>query len=246
MPIRHKDQVNGSINRLGKILATIKVYVRLAIANRHMETNPFDFGRVKISQVDGIRESIKMWELLKLVDLWDSEDLGFREKETLRIFLFSCFSSLRFSDIMAYNRRDFIKDGKLVFIPRKNKRFGKLVSIPVSNEMEKFLPEEKFISILNKDGNDLLKIIQAKAGVNTKLTFHVGRHTFATMFLASGGQLQVLQQIMGHAKVTETMKYISVAEDWKIEQLKAMGNFIKDAEKKNRMMRIAFSKSTSG
>ncbi|WP_232772588.1 tyrosine-type recombinase/integrase [Psychromonas sp. Urea-02u-13] len=36
---------------------------------------------------------------------------------------------------------------------------------------------------------------------------HVLRHTFASHFMMNGGNILVLQQILGHASITDTMKY---------------------------------------
>jgi len=36
---------------------------------------------------------------------------------------------------------------------------------------------------------------------------HVLRHTFASHFMMNGGKILVLQQILGHASITDTMKY---------------------------------------
>ena len=36
---------------------------------------------------------------------------------------------------------------------------------------------------------------------------HVLRHTFASHIMMGGGNILVLQQILGHASITDTMKY---------------------------------------
>ena len=45
--------------------------------------------------------------------------------------------------------------------------------------------------------------IQLPKGQST----HVLRHTFASHFMMGGGNILVLQQILGHASITDTMKY---------------------------------------
>jgi len=42
--------------------------------------------------------------------------------------------------------------------------------------------------------------------------FHVARHTFATNFLIAGGRVEILQKILGHSKIDETMIYVHIAE----------------------------------
>ncbi len=57
------------------------------------------------------------------------------------------------------------------------------------------------------------------AGITTKLTNHVGRHSMATIFLELGGSVEVLQPIMGHTKITTTMRYAHVRDQRKAEQM---------------------------
>jgi site-specific recombinase XerD len=44
-------------------------------------------------------------------------------------------------------------------------------------------------------------------GINKKISFHVARHTFATLFLKMGGKIQNLQQLLGHSSISTTMIY---------------------------------------
>jgi len=49
----------------------------------------------------------------------------------------------------------------------------------------------------------------AKAGLNgIECHLHILRHTFATLFLAKGGQAMVLKEIMGHESIQTTQKYV--------------------------------------
>lgn len=43
---------------------------------------------------------------------------------------------------------------------------------------------------------------------------HVLRHTFASRFMANGGNIKVLQKIMGHKDVEMTMRYVSFSPDY--------------------------------
>lgn len=42
---------------------------------------------------------------------------------------------------------------------------------------------------------------------------HVLRHTFASHFMMNGGKILVLQRILGHANIRETMRYAHFAPD---------------------------------
>jgi site-specific recombinase XerD len=42
---------------------------------------------------------------------------------------------------------------------------------------------------------------------------HVLRHTFASHFMMNGGNILVLQKILGHANLTMTMRYAHLAPE---------------------------------
>jgi integrase len=80
-------------------------------------------------------------------------------------------------------------------------------SIPIS--------EELYNEITKKDGRVFSNCIKAfdMALKRTAVRLpkgqstHVLRHTFASHFMTKGGNILVLQQILGHSSITDTMKY---------------------------------------
>ena len=55
------------------------------------------------------------------------------------------------------------------------------------------------------------KRIFARAGVTRKMGSHTLRHTFATLYLRSGGGVRHLQEILGHSRIETTMIYVHLA-----------------------------------
>ncbi|MFN7652164.1 MAG: tyrosine-type recombinase/integrase [Cyclobacteriaceae bacterium] len=58
--------------------------------------------------------------------------------------------------------------------------------------------------------NKNLKFLAEKAGINKRVSSHVGRHTMATLALANGMPITLIQRILGHADLKETMIYAKI------------------------------------
>lgn len=94
-------------------------------------------------------------------------------------------------------------------------------TVPISKELYESLPYDKkgqlfsdcysaFRSALEKTG------IELPAGQLT----HVLRHTFASHFMMNGGNILVLQRVLGHTDIKMTMRYAHFAPDHFEEVLK--------------------------
>lgn len=55
---------------------------------------------------------------------------------------------------------------------------------------------------------NIVKRYVKNAGIQKHITTHCLRHTFATLYLARGGKIEDLQQIMGHSNIKTTLLYI--------------------------------------
>ncbi|MFT4154798.1 site-specific integrase [Parafilimonas sp.] len=142
------------------------------------------------------------------------------------LFLYSCYTGLAFADVMALAETDFEWDvNDTVWCKIYRTKSDELSAIPLLKSAAKILKKYRddakekgrktiFPRITNQCVNDSLKIIQEACAINTYLTFHVARHTFAkTVALKNGIPLETVQMMMGHTKITTTQIYADVDEE---------------------------------
>ena len=59
----------------------------------------------------------------------------------------------------------------------------------------------------------------AAAGINKHISFHCGRHTFATLMLSKGADLYTVSKLLGHTSINNTQIYAKVVNEAKMRAL---------------------------
>ena len=136
-------------------------------------------------------------------------------------FLFACFSGLRFSDVKTLRWGDISTDnegGTLIrYTQKKTKKYEYL---QVSGEAIKFLPERDgansddsiFTLFANGYVNQALAGWTLAAGITKRVTFHVSRHSHATLLLSLGVPIETVSKLLGHSDIKTTQIYAKVVD----------------------------------
>lgn len=61
-----------------------------------------------------------------------------------------------------------------------------------------------------------------KAGIKKHITWHVARHTNATLLIEYGTDLFTVQKLLGHAHISTTMQYAKVSDRKKVEAVASL------------------------
>jgi site-specific recombinase XerD len=205
----------------------INTYLNLADEEDNIPVdNPFTLG-YNCSAGEVELNALSLAHLKVLTQYYEGDEIPINQKTVLGQFLFSCYTGLRISDLKSITLENIVGD-TLVFNPVKGRRFDKIQKIPLTARAKKFIQSEItdriFEKYVDQSSNRILKKIEDRCGIPFRLTNHVGRHSFATLFLELGGSVEVLQKLMGHTKIATTMKYVHINEKRKEDQ---MANFDK-------------------
>ena len=136
------------------------------------------------------------------------------------IFIFSCFTGLAYIDVSNLTPDHIITLGDKQWIMTQRQKTSVetnilLLDIPKAI-IDKYNPaypkrENKLFPILsNQKMNAYLKEIADLCGIKKNLTFHLARHTFATMSLSKGVPMESVSKMLGHTNIKTTQIYARI------------------------------------
>jgi len=223
-----KDGGRLSNNSVVSYYGTLRTAINRAYKEGIITVNPtkeFDFAS-KVRQEPSRREYLTIDELKTLINT------ECRHEIVKRAFLFSCLCGLRVSDIRKLKWCDLQRSGGRVRIEITMQKTKEPLSLPISDEALKWLPERgeandsDFIFPLTHEGtvNDTLQHWAKVAGITKHISFHVARHTHATMMLTLGADLYTVSKLLGHKNIATTQIYAKIVDKKKEEAIGLIPN----------------------
>jgi len=225
-PIKCQDPCLG--NGLAKHVQRFKRIISWAVELKWLKTNPINTYSCPIKKTK--RKKLTIQELVAL------EEQDFTN-DTVRyvrdLFVYSCYTGLAYVDVMALKESHFewqpggtvwcyiyrTKSDELCGIPLL-KRAANILNLYKTRHVSNECNTNVFKRISNQEINRSLKIIKEICRIETPMTYHVARHTFAkTVALKNGVPLETVQIMMGHTKITTTQIYADVDEEKVMDDL---------------------------
>ena len=217
-----------SANSVVSYYGTLRTAINRAYKEGIITVNPtkeFDFAS-KVRQEPSRREYLTLDELKTLINT------ECRHEIVKRAFLFSCLCGLRVSDIRKLRWCDLQRSGGRVRIEITMQKTKEPLYLPISDEALKWLPERgeangsDFIFPLTHEGtvNDTLQHWAKVAGITKHISFHVSRHTHATMMLTLGADLYTVSKLLGHKNIATTQIYAKIVDKKKEEAIGLIPN----------------------
>ena len=137
-------------------------------------------------------------------------------------FLFSCFTGLRYSDLLQLKWKHIIEQDSHIFIYKSIQKTKEMLQLPLNDISTHFLPDRQSDNSLVFDlpksistTEMYVRIWAEFAGIKKDVTFHTARHTFAVSILSRGGDIYTLSKLLGHKNVSTTQIYADIVEESK-------------------------------
>jgi integrase len=181
------------------------------------------------AKIKGIQEQESRREYLTVEELNTLASTPCERDVMKRAALFSALTGLRHCDIQKLQWKEISMNGahaQLHFTQQKTKGVEympiseqalQLCGTPRQPEQLVFedLPDPAWIS------KPLKRWIEA-AGITKPITFHVARHTYATLQLSSGTDIYTVSKMLGHTNVKTTQIYAKVVDEKKNKAAQAI------------------------
>lgn len=203
-------------NSVWAYMIALKHIFTLARNEGLMTVNPFASYVNSYSAVD--RGFLSEEELVRLMEIPVRTPM---EEQVRDLFLFSAFTGLSYIDIKNLREAQVQRlfDGHWWILTRRHKTQVesniRLLDVPL-HILEKYrgtLPDGRLFPVpSNNCCNVNLGHLAGRCGIRTHLTFHVGRHTFATLALNRGMPMETLSRILGHTNIRTTQIYAKITD----------------------------------
>lgn len=226
-----------SNNTVWVYMITFKHIISLARSQGLIRSDPFSGFKNRFEQVDrGYLTETELQALMRYPAAAGTERL------VRDLFLFAAFTGLSYTDVKALRWENIrpMFDGNTWIVTRRRKTRTpsnlRLLDVPLrileihgdrNSETVFHLPS-------NNCCNEYLIAMGRKCGILTHLTFHIGRHTFATLSLSKGVPIETVSSVLGHTSIRTTQIYAKITNQKISEDMTALAeklkNFNADAE----------------
>ena len=206
--------------------AQIRSILHKAVLEGYFDRSPYD-GIPHLKKAHKPRLALTAEEVKRLAG---TECPGGDGEEIKRAFLFSCFTGLRVSDVASLRQADI--DRAAMMIRKQQVKTSGAVYVPLSQEALKLAgdtdPPFPYLAGLKCAvwTNRLLHVWGVAAGIEKPVTWHIARHTAATLLLEAGADVYTVQHILGHTSVSTTQIYAEVSGGRKRKALDALADLI--------------------
>ena len=228
--LAHLDSFGYSSATTARKIATLRSFYKWLCRRGHIETNPMLLIRTP-KQAKRLPKAIGVEHIEKLLSAPDHrETLGARDRAILET-LYS--TGVRVSELVDVNRSDLDVAAQTLHVRGKGRKerivpLGSHAIAAIKHYLTLLEPDARFRQLrdrarmdpnvplfINKNGGRLsarsvrrkLDKYLRQAGLDTTISPHTLRHSFATHLLDNGADLRSVQELLGHQSLSTTQVY---------------------------------------
>lgn len=203
-----KDGKPMDVNSVWKAFKTLRTIFTHAYQHRVIEDNPFTIFK-KPAYKEKKKDYLVEEDLLAIDNYVQKEDCPKTFKHLGNWFLIGCYSGIRYSDMQQFDARLHIKDGRLSMETIKT---GDIVGMPLKGKLLELFERISYkpLNLSNQKFNLFLKQVGEMASVETPLTVHLARHTFAMRCANAGVSPEVTARLMAVKSLKTVATYYKV------------------------------------
>lgn len=221
----------NAASSVARKLSALRTFFRFLQRERIFEADPLaGVAGPKLSR--HIPAFLTVDEVFALLEAPGPQDSFFRRDRAIMECLYS--TGMRVSELTASNREDYDFDAEMVRVLGKGNKerlipFGSTarealvqyeaersqVELACAARNKPWAREAMFLSgrgtrLTSRSIERIILHYGTRAGINTPVTPHALRHSFATHLLEMGADLRTVQELLGHASLSTTQKYTHV------------------------------------
>lgn len=206
-------------NTITKHMKVFHRYVNAALDDELLPRDPFLSYHMKYERAT--KEYLSEHEVCLLLHIVNTLTNPF-EVSSIRGFLFSCYTGLRYSDVLRVTKRHLHSADGVTWLKLRMKKTETEVRIPISEmfggaamlliDQSKADNEPQFNLPNNCVANHNIQRVLKRYGIKKHISFHCGMVTAATLMLEKNVPLTTIQHILGHSSVKITEVYAKVNE----------------------------------
>lgn len=210
-----------SQNNKSCIITSLKVFLNYAVRNEWVDSNPIN--KLHPDSVPKYKSGQRQYLTIEELDMLENSTY---DDEFKNPFLFSCYTGLRYSDLVKLKWSELKTNNGKKYIEIVQKKTSEVLSVPLTDRALRHLPQRECsdpiyvfdVPLQARFERHLSKWMKS-VGIEKHITFHCSRHTFATTLLSLGADLYTTSKLLGHTDISTTQIYAKIVDKKKEETM---------------------------
>ncbi len=188
----------------------IRKYTRMLWRSEMIASDPYDHVKI-VKGTYKERVPLTEAELLKL----RNAKLTGRLDRVRDLFIFCAYTGLAYCDMQLFDFNTMTdKVGDYYYIDGSRLKTGSKFYTPILPPALEVLKKYNYElpRISNQKGNDYLHMVEEKLEIHKSCTFHIARHSFATLMLNYDVPVENVARMLGHRNIKTTQIYAKISK----------------------------------